>query len=193
MINFRILLYIAAIASCMLIAIVFGTHQETAVNQIRSKFGVKSDENVILLTTDDDRYTKFLLTLGDEDIDKITASNRSRNKLLVICSEGAHDDFGIKSKRIRIQSHSISKEIEELPELFAVISERTSMSEKIRRSTPMINPLALPHRGEEKNLAGPYLSKIKQNEKDRLRLIQVLTFAFAKHQDLCYTAVHETK
>lgn len=179
MMKFRILLYICVIVSCGLIAIVFGTMQETAADQVRAKFGVKSDENVVLL--DNDRYIQLFLALSDEEIDRITAHNK-RDKLLVICSKDGYDRSGIKSNRIRLQSHTLAKEVEGLPELFAVISEKSALNEKLRKATPMIS-------GEEKNL----LVKIKQNESDRLRLVQVLTFAFAKHQDMCYTAHHETK
>jgi hypothetical protein len=180
MINFRILLYISVVVSCVLIAIVFGTNQETVTDQIRSKFDVKSDENVILLTTENERYTKLLLALSDEEIDKITANSKTRDKILVICSKAGHDRLGIKSSRIRVQSHSLPDDIIELPELFARISENTPLNEKIRRSTPL---MPLLNSGEEKNLASPFLSSVRQNEKDRLRLVQVLTFAFAKHQD----------
>lgn len=184
MIKFRILLYISVVVSCVLIAIVFGTNQETVIDQIRSKFDVKSNENVILLTTENDRYAKLLLSLSDEEIDKITANNKTRDQILVICSKDGYDCLGIKSRRIRIQSHSLPDDVIELPELFTMISENTPLNEKIKRSTPMIKLLNDHKNGEEKNLASPFLSNIRQNEKDRLRLVQVLTFAFAKHQDL---------
>ena len=189
----RILLYITIIVSCLLIALVFSTNQETVTDQIRSKFGVKKDENVILLTAENERYIQLLLTLSDDEIDKITAYNKPRDKLLVICSQNGYDRLGIKSNRIRFESHPLSKEVENLPELFTMIAEKPPLNEKIRRNAPLINPLRENKSGEEKNLSNPFLAKIKQNEKDRLRLIQVLTFAFAKHQDLCYTAMHETK
>lgn len=184
MINFRILLYISVVVSCVLIAIVFGTNQETVTDQIRTKFDVRSDENVILLTTENEHYAKLLLALSDEEIDKITANSKSRDKILVICSKTGYDHLGIKSRRIRLQSHSLPDDVIELPELFTMISENTPLNEKIRRSTPMLKLLNDPKSGEEKNLASPFLSNVRQNEKDRLRLVQVLTFAFAKHQDL---------
>lgn len=187
MFKFRILLYISAIVSCMLIAILFGTNQETAADQLRSKFDVNADENVILLTTENAHYSSLLLDLSDEEIDKITAHNKNRDKLLVISSNAGQDRSGTKSRRIRIQGHSLSKDIENLPELFAVIADNTALNDKLKKLTPMIT------HGEERNLASPFLSKIRQNEKDRIRLVQVLTFAFAKHHDMCYIVAHETK
>lgn len=182
MINFRILLYISVVVSCVLIAIVFGTNQETVADQIRSKFDVKSDENVILLSTENEHYAKLLLALNDEEIDRITANSKTRDKILVICSKAGYDRLGIKSSRIRVQSHSLPNDVLELPELFTMISENTPLNEKIRRSAPMLKFLNDHNSGEEKNLTSPFLSSVRQNEKDRLRLVQVLTFAFAKHQ-----------
>lgn len=179
----RILLYISTIVFCVLIAIMFGTTQETALDQLRSKLSVKKDENVILLSTENERYIPLLLALSDDEIDKITAYNKSRDKILVICSQEGYDRLGNKSARLRIQSHPFSKEMKSLPELFTMIAE----------NAPLMNPLNGNKTGEGKNLTNPFLVKIKQNEKDRLRLVQALTFAFAKHQDMCYTPVHETK
>lgn len=181
MIKLRIFLYLSVLVSCITIAIVFGTNSFSAVDQLRSNLNIKSDENVILLTAENDRYANLLLALSDEEIDKITACNKTRDKILVICSKAGYDHLGIKSHRIRLQSHSLPDDNIELPELFARLSENTPLNEKIRRSTPLMPFL---NRGEDKNLTSPYLSSIRQNEKDRLRLVQVLTFAFAKHQDL---------
>lgn len=160
----------------MLIGVVYGMHEETAVDRLRAKYDVKADEHVILLTSADRRYEKLLLALSDDEIDKIAGNG---SKLLVICSQGND----CVRDRVRVKCHPISKEIEELPELFAEIADKTVLNEKIRRLTPLTC--------SEKNLSGPF--KIRQNEKDRIRLVQVLTFTFAKHHDMCYIVAHEKK
>ncbi len=139
--------------------------EESILDQLRKEYQIHQDENVVLVMMGGNTaqaamtYAKLLLSMKEEEVERIVGQNNKRNKIRMICLCGdvaqkmnhslmvqlntLNDSKNKRNERVVIHACPGTNRIAELaslPELSAVISKPggSTVNEMIKKQVPMI-------------------------------------------------------
>lgn len=194
--------------------------EDSILDQLREEYQIHQDENVVLVMMGGNTaqaattYAKLLLSMSEDQIEKIVGPNNKRNKIRLICLCG--DVTQKNNHRLMMQLNNLNEsknkrnehviilacpgtpriaELVSLPELCTVISKPggSTVNEMIKKKVPMIYHVSrIPldwecgnmEYGLSHDLGRPFEINGNIGDKKRTDFVDVLAFVFTLHNDI---------
>ncbi len=194
--------------------------EESVLDQQRKEYQINRDENIVLVMMGGNTaqaamtYAKLLLSMKEDEIERIVGQNNKKNKIRMICLCGDVTQKINHSLMVQLNTLNKSKnkrnerviihacpgtpsiaELVSLPELCTVISKPggSTVNEMIKKQVPMIYHISrVPldwecgnmEYGVSRNLGRPFQINGKTGDKTRTDFVQVLAYVFTLHNDI---------
>lgn len=194
--------------------------EESVLDQLRKEYQIHRDENIVLVMMGGNTaqaamtYAKLLLSMKEDEIERIVGQNNKKNKIRMICLCGdvtqkmnhflmiqlnsLNESKNKRNERVIIHACPGTPRIAELvslPELCTVISKPggSTVNEMIKKQVPMIYHISrVPldwecgnmEYGVSRDLGRPFQINGKTEDKTRTDFVQVLTDTFTLHNDI---------